>query len=194
MISGMADLIEHLESFLGLIDSGVPGDDSTPAGVQVIRFGADVPFTGVTTWATLGLSKHHLNQSSGGLHQELVMHVPTAQQPANIAGVLFQMAEELIRRGRGLARGEVVGPRGRLFADMEMTAVVAASPVYLPDGFAICHTPAAPIVLTWLVPLTDAEARFALAHGWRALEAIFVEQNPDVTDLRRTSVHLRDAP
>ncbi|PZG01799.1 suppressor of fused domain protein [Micromonospora deserti] len=193
MIERMADLVEHLERFLGPIEGGTHGDDSTPAGVQVISFGADAPFTGITTWATLGLSNHHLGQQSrGGLHQELVMHLPNARQPVNTAGVLFQVAGELIERGRGLARGEVIGPRGRLFPKAEMTALVATTPVYLPDSFAVCDTPAAPVVLTWLVPLTEAEAQFAQVHGWPALEDIFVAQDPDLTDLGRTSVQLRD--
>lgn len=191
MISGVADLIEHLERSLGPIAGGTRGDGSTPSGVQVIRFGADAPFAGVTTWATLGLSNQHLGRTGGGgLHQELVMHVPTARQPDNVAGLLFQMAGELIQRGHGVARGEVIGPRGRLFAGTEMTALVAAQPVYLPDEFAVCETPAAPVVLAWLVPLTQAEAHFAHTQGWAALEAVFVQQDPDLTDHERTSVQL----
>ena len=184
----MVDLVEHLEQFLGPIEGGTPGDDSTPAGVQVIRFGADRPFTGVTTWTTLGLSNHHLAQPS--VHQELVLHLPNDRQPANTAGVLFQVAGGLVRRGQGWAHGEVIGPRGGLFAGTELAALVASAPVYLPDPFAVCETPAAPIVLTWLIPLTEPEARFAIEHGWRALEAIFVDQDPDLTDLGRTSVPL----
>ncbi len=118
------------------------------------------------------------------------MHVPTARQPDNVAGLLFQMAGELIQRGHGVARGEVIGPRGRLFAGTEMTALVAAQPVYLPDEFAVCETPAAPVVLAWLVPLTQAEAHFAHTQGWAALEAVFVQQDPDLTDHERTSVQL----
>ena len=184
----MTDLVDHLERFLGPIDSGIQGDDSTPPGVQVIRFGVDRPFTGVTTWATLGLSHHHLTQSDGrSLHQELVMHLSTIHQPSTIAGLLFQAAAELIQRGHGLTRGEVIGPRERLFAETDMTALVAASPVYLPDSFAVCDTPAGPVALTWLIPLTQAEAHFTLDHGWPALEAIFVAQDPDLTDLSRIS-------
>jgi hypothetical protein len=151
----------------------------------VIRFGA---FTGVTTWATLGLSNHHVDQSGGrGLHQEFLMHVPVDRQPA---GVLFQVAGEVLARGTGLAHGEVIGPRGRLFAETELTALVAFTPVYPPDAFAVCETPAAPVVLTWLVPITGAEARFAAEHGWRTPEAAFVDQTPDPTTLSRTTVPL----
>jgi Suppressor of fused protein (SUFU) len=191
MMGIMANLVEHLELFLGRIDSGTGGDDTTPAGVQAIRFGPDRPFAGVTTWTTLGLSNHHLEQPNGrGLHQELVMHVPTDREPPNIAGILFQVAEELIQRGRGLGRGEVLGPRGRLFSRGEMVALAAAPPLYLPDAFAVCDAPAAPIVLTWLVPLTEAEAEFVHARGWGALSEIFLAQDPDLSEIERGSVPL----
>jgi Suppressor of fused protein (SUFU) len=55
-------------------------------------------------------------------------------------------------------------------------ALIAAAPVYLPDAFAVCDTPAAPMVLTGLIPLTDPEARFAVEHGWSELEDLFVRQ------------------
>jgi hypothetical protein len=119
------------------------------------------------------------------------MHLPNAGELTNTAGVLLQVADELIQRGRGLARGEVIGPRGQLFADTEMTGLIAVEPAYLPDSFATCETPAAPVVMTWLVPLTEEEARFALGHGWPALEAIFIEQDPDVANPGRASVQLR---
>lgn len=45
----VTDLITHLESFLGEISSGTRGDDSTPQGVQVVWFGPNSPFAGVTT-------------------------------------------------------------------------------------------------------------------------------------------------
>lgn len=50
-----------------------------------------------------------------GVHQELLMHLPMAGQPRNAAALLLQVAAELIAQGRGLLRGEVIGPRGPLF-------------------------------------------------------------------------------
>lgn len=171
--------------------SGGSHGDATPPGVDVGWFGPDVPFEGVTTLVTIGLSNHHLVQPSGGLHQELLMHVRTwGYRPEMAAGVLFQVAGELIDRGQGLLRGEVRGPRNRLFDEGEMTGLVAASPVYLPDEFGTCETPAAPVILSWLVPITTGEARFALARGWLALEDVFLAEDPDLTDPLRAEVRL----
>jgi hypothetical protein len=184
----MVDLIAHLESFLGPISRGARGDGSTPAGLQVVWFADDTPFPGATTLATLGLSRHRLSQPSGDLRQELMLHLPTTGQPANAAGVLFQLAGELLATHRGLPRGELVGPRGRLFAGTAMTALYVTVPVYLPDEFAVCDSSTGPIVLTWLVPVTDAEVQYVRIHGWRALETAFESEDPDLTDLSRASI------
>ena len=183
----MTDLIEHLESFLGEMSGGSSGDDTTPPGVQVAWF-PNAPFDGTTTLVTTGLSNHHLAQGDRGLHQELLMHVPAERQPPTAAGVLFQVAGIVLARGHGLLKGEVLGPYGRLFEEGEMTALIAFSPVYLPDEFAVCETPAPPVFLTWLVPITTGEARLVETRGWSALEDAFVADDPDLTSPLRPEV------
>jgi hypothetical protein len=141
MIRAWRTLLNIWSAFSVLSKAAPAATTRLPSVCRSSGFGADAPFAGVTTWATLGLSNHHLTQpGGGGLHQELVMHLPYARQPANAAGVLFQVAAELIERGRGLARGEVVGPRGQLFTQSEMTALVAAARCTCPTPSA-CATP-----------------------------------------------------
>src|SRR6201995_4888649 len=95
----VADLIEHLESYLGLIAGGSRGDESTPDAVQAAWFGPDVPFDGVTTLVTIGLARRRLELPGGeAAHQELLMHVPTDEYPARAAGLLFQVAGEMVGR------------------------------------------------------------------------------------------------
>ena len=185
----VANLIAHLEAYLGEMRGGTPGDESTPDRVQVATFAPDSPFEGATTLVTLGLSQYHLDQPSGaGIHQELLMHFRTQNEPGNAAGVLFQVAAELIARGTGLTRGEVIGPRGRLFGSGDTTALLAAAPGYLPDDFAICRESTRTIALVWLVPITTIEAHFVRAHGWRAFEDALVAADPDLADIGRPSV------
>ena len=111
-----------------------------------------------------------------------------ADQPGNAAGLLFQLAAGLIAHGRGLLRGEVIGPRGPLFGSGPMTALYAAIPVYLPEGFAICDTGTVTVVMTWLVPITDAEADYVRTHGWSAFEEALVTEDPDLVNLSRNLV------
>ena len=116
------------------------------------------------------------------------MHFPTADRPPNAAAVLFQVAGGLIRRGAGLLRGEVVGPRGRVFGRGNLTALYSTAPNYLPDAFAVCEDGKRSIVLTWLVPIADSEAAFVRSRGWRAFEDALVAQNPDLTDFDRLPI------
>ena len=185
----MSDLVVHLESYLGPIAAGSGGDERTPEGVQVLRYGPDRPFEGALTLTTLGLSNHHLDQPGGtGLHQELVLHLPATDPPRNAAAVLFQVAGQLVLSGRGMLRGEVLGPHGPVFGTGAVTALYAAAPGYVPEGFGVCRMPGRTVVLTWLVPITAGEAAFVAARGWQAFEKALVAEDPDLTDLGRTSL------
>jgi hypothetical protein len=66
-----------------------------------------------------------------------------------------------------------------------MTALYAASPVYLPDEFADCDTGTVTVVMTWLVPITDAEAGYVHTRGWPAFEDALEGEDPDLVDLSR---------
>ena len=61
-------------------------------------------------------------------------------------------------------------------------------PVYLPDGFAICDNDTVTAVITWLVPITDAEAGYVRTRGWSAFEEGLVAEDPDLVDLSRNPV------
>ena len=185
----MADLIEHLESFLGTMSGGSRGDETTPDGVQVAWF-PGAPFAGVTSLVTLGLSRHHLGLPEGGaVHQELMMHVPDGEYPARAAGLLFQVAGEMVARQAALPHGQVIGPRGPLFPGSPMTAVVALDPGYLADDFAVCRVgESVTVFLTWLVPITSDEAEVVRQGGWQVMEHAVAARDPDLTDPRRPPV------
>lgn len=188
----VADLIEHLESHLGPLQSGSAGDESTPHGVQVAWFGPDVPFTGVTTLVTVGLSRYHLTLPGGEhLHQELLMHVPSGDTSGWAAGHLFFMAGRMVERRSALPNGQVITQSGPMFPDTEITGFVATSPRYLPEEFAVCPIEEdVPAVVVWLAPVTTGEAAYAREHGWPALERLFREHDPDLCDPRRPEVPL----
>jgi hypothetical protein len=188
----VVDLIEHLESFLGPMSGGSRGDETTPEGVQVAWF-PDSPFAGVTTLVTVGLSRRHLAMPNGGaLHQELVMHVPTSDYPARAAGLLFQVAGEMVRRRSALRHAQVIGPGGPLFPGSQMTAMVAVSPLYLPDAFAVARIEdSVSVVMTWLVPITAHEASVIRRDGWQTLEQAFAAHDPDLSDPGRPEVAVR---
>jgi hypothetical protein len=185
----VSGLVEHLERFLGPIAAGSSGDETTPDGVQVVWFGPDTPWPGVTTLATLGLHRYHLgNPDRGGLHQELLLHVAMDDKSAGAAGILFQVAGMMVERGNGLQRGQVLGPAGPLFGHGNLTALYVTAPLYLPDESEVFRAAGQTVVIGWLVPITDTEAAYVRAQGWQAFEELLVAQNPDLVDINRPSV------
>ncbi len=104
------------------------------------------------------------------------------------AGLLQQIGMEALAADRPLLRGDVIGPRGELFAGSGLEAVYVAIPVYLPDEFAVCDEDGTEIVIAWLVPISSSETQYVREHGWRAFEDRLVESDPDLTDVFRASL------
>ena len=103
---------------------------------------------------------------------------------ALVPGVLATVAAEPVESGRGLARGDVVGPAGPLWDQPPLTALYATLPIYFDEVFHVFRGSSPPTVLVLLVPITDDEAAFVAAHGWDAFEE-HLEADPDLFDLNR---------
>ncbi|WHT20781.1 suppressor of fused domain protein [Crossiella sp. CA-258035] len=182
-------LIRHLERHLGPPEHEWDTDDTgTPMPFRIVRFGPDRPFGGVRTHATIGLSAHRLDLPGGWVWQELVMHTRDGELQEFVPALLDQVGAELLGAGAGLARGQVIGPRGQIFPVDELTAFYAALPVYLPDEFRTVTVGERPVQLTWLIPITSSEAEFAQRVGWAQLEKAFENEDPDLTDFHRRGV------
>lgn len=179
----MAALIEHVEGFLGPIVSGysMPGAPS----YQVVKF--EVPWA--TIVMTLGLSHHELRseESVKSIRHELLMMVPE-DLAGTAAGVLADLADEVLAAHAPLLQGQVIGPRGPMFAGTEMEAIYVAAPVYLPEGFGSVDTDQGTVVFAWMVPITPAEAGFARSHGWSAFEDLLLAEQPALLDVHRQPV------
>lgn len=179
-------LIKHLERYLGPIEEGWASDvDGKSLGFQVTRFSPE-SLAGCSAYSTLGLSQYELvsRTSSRRIRQELVMLVSDRGRSLPVAGLLQQVGTELIEAGSALLRGDVIGPRGRLFDRSQMEALYAAIPVYLPDGFGQVDD----IVIVWLVPVSRPEADFVSTSGWPKFEERLIDVDPDLTDVHRRSI------
>lgn len=67
-------------------------------------------------------------------------------------------------------------------------SVYAAIPVSFDEGFATYHGEAEPIVLVWLVPLMEPEARYVKSHGWESFEDILEASQANLFDPGRPSL------
>ena len=130
---------------------------------QVVRLERG-PVEGSVTFATLGLNFYRLKSTGSAtvIRHELLMLARNGAIPGNLPALLHQIAADAVSRGRAYLRGEVIGPRNRLFPGTELTALYVAIPVYFPDTFNSIDG----VIFAWLVPITTKEAAFVLAEGW----------------------------
>jgi Suppressor of fused protein (SUFU) len=179
-------LLEHLEKYLGRAAGGVSVPAALP--IQVLRFDKQ-PATGATTFVTLGLSEHLLKQEGAApnIRHELVFCCRSPDQK-EVAALLSVVAEDLLRRHRGLARGEVLGPAGKVLSQSSLTALYCAAPVYYPEGLAVFRDKSPHVYFIWLVPLATDEAAYVRSKGWSAFEERLLDSDPDLLDLQRLSI------
>jgi hypothetical protein len=182
------DLVQHLESYLGEIAGGWAKDAANERmPFQIVRF-EESPEHGLTTYSTLGLSRHVLDLPTKSVRQELVMTVDRVFATPSVVSVLTAVGELVLDRHRGLLRGEVLPPRGALVPSARLDALYAAAPVMLPNEFATLLGSNPPTVFVWLVPISNREADLVATHGWGWFEDQLVEQQPDLYDLDRRDI------
>lgn len=192
-----APLLTHLEDHLGRIENGwaVEVPDSR-LRLQVVLFqGSPLgfegrPLVGVRAISTLGLSHTPLRVGDRGrrLRQELVAMFKESDGHGRLPAVLLDLALSALRRDVAYAPGDVVGPDEDLRISPVAAAFYTALPNYLPDSFQVCRATPEPVVLAWMVPVTDAEARYARTRGRDAFESVLESADPDVLDVSRQSI------
>lgn len=178
--------MDHLERHLGQIEVGWSRDaDGFTMPFQIVRF-APPSLAGFAVFSTLGLSEARLasRRSDKLIRHEFVMVVPDRLRDGPVPGILQQVAVDVVASGSALLRGDVIGPRGPLFAMSRMEALYAAIPVFMPDDFGACGD----VVMVWLVPISRNEAEFIEAKGWPAFEDLLVDVDPDLTDPDRPAL------
>ena len=180
-------LINHIEKHLGKIDKGWKLKHKQ-SPIQVVRF-IDQPFEGMTTYMSLGLSKHPLNLKQGkDIHQELIFSAHEKYPSEQIASFLVTFAEYLLSRKKALLRGDVVGPSTPLIPGVPVNSVYSSIPVFFDDSFYVYKGHQLPTVFVWLIPLLEDECKFIKQDGWNSFEDMLESKNPDLLDLDRSSI------
>jgi hypothetical protein len=101
--------------------------------------------------------------------------------------MLLQIGSTCLEAARSPLRGDVLGPAGPIVTGSTCTALYVTAPNYFDDDFAVYSGDADPVVVMWLIPITESEARLVSVDGWPVLEERFVTNNPDVLDFFRPS-------
>lgn len=181
----MDDIPEHMEAALGPISRGW-SDPSSRIGVQVVSF-ENTPDIGVTTLATLGLSKYVLEQSSGKhVRQELLTSVEAGTASDTLAKVLLAIAEHQIEQGTSLARGELVTPRYESGGAPLISTFYCTNPSPLDSRLTDTERFVPPLIFVYLIAVLENEASLVREHGWRWFEEQLEGQDPNIWNLART--------
>ena len=183
-----AALVDHLERFLGGIVDGWKYIDSERRSLfDVVRYNG--PFKGGSAFSTLGLSKYPLSSRVSGKKLRCEFIMLTRDLGEWIPRLLDQVGSEFVQSGFAPLRGDVIGPRGRMADEYEMTSLYSSIPIYLPEEFSSCELPnGEQIVFIWMIPIYDREAELVKDRGWRFFEQELERLDPDLLDMRRRSV------
>ena len=189
-MSEPSPLIEHLEAYLGRIESGWKPHDWADPAIQVAEFRhGQVP--GVTVIGTVGLSSFGMASpvSRKEIRQELFVMVRDGQLESGLSAALDQVARECVRTDTPVLRGQVIRKQSQLLRRGDFVALYATLPIYYPSSFWTLR-PAADdeIVFCWLLPIKDKEASYVHQHGWSTFEEILDKARFDVFDLNRPSL------
>ncbi len=189
MPKARTSLVSYIERVLGEPDVGSMLTDAAQAQRYFVTRFANTPIPGATTFMTLGLSEHRLTQPDGSIRQELVFAHYDRFQHMESAKLITSVARECLESHRALLHGDVLGPAGPLCVDTEMQALYCCPPVYFDDRLRVFEEDGfEPTVFVWLVPIWKQEANFVRSQGHRRFEDLLEEKDPDLLDLKRTSI------
>jgi hypothetical protein len=187
----MPDLIQHIEKYLGTIRHGW---NKTPEGgtvpFQIVEC-TNGMLQGVVSYVTLGLSATPLisRQSGRTIRQELFLFVRAVDESTEMPRILQTLGLRLLESGVALLRGDVIWTETVRSNLGKLNSFYVTLPVYLPDSFSThVENNGHPVVLSWLVPISDAEARYVRSEGWSQFEDLLQRENPDLLDLERMSL------
>lgn len=182
-------VLAHLENALGEVSgSWNQRADGSRLTFRIFRFRRN-PHSDVSTYSTFGLSRRSLRQHDGSsVREELLLSAGDGDPtPDDLAATLAFVADRVAESLNAVAHGEIISlppdtPLG------EMDALIALPPMPFPDSFYVIRDTDPPTAFMLLLPITNAEAQFARAQGWEALENLIIEHDPDIYDLHRPSL------
>lgn len=190
MTTEHTNLIEHLESGFGRIESGWTGSESSDSAIQVVEFRGDrVP--AVTVLSTLGLSSFAMRSpvSQKLIRQELFIMTKKDQFDPRLPAILDQVARERARTDAPVLRGDVITKENPVLPNRDFIGLYATLPIYYPRSFwSFRDDELGDVVLCWLLPIRRVEQMYITRNGWSAFENLMDQANWDLFDLERPTL------
>jgi hypothetical protein len=180
-------LIQHIENHLGVITQGWKDNDSE-FDIQIISF-KDCPGETVSTFLSLGMSDQVLEMGNARkVRQELVFSAYTISISSMIVSFLMSLCESIIRRGKGVLRGEVIPLSSELVKRIGFDAVYCSIPIFFEDDFCSYDESSPSTVMVMVVPIYQSEADYIDKNGWGNFENLLEEKDPDLCSMERGAV------
>lgn len=163
-------------------------DDDKRSDVYVIK-AVDTPKSGVTSYATAGLSDHPLMRDGKefGVRVELLGACGSAVPEFD--NVLATLAFCVINSGWFCAPGVIFPDVISVYKhSVTMSDVYFTHPFLWEDRLKSVRMGSKTVAWLLAVPISKRESEFAQANGPAKLEALFEERNIDIFNLNRASV------
>lgn len=181
----MQSVADHVRQFCGDPAQSWADDES---GLLVGAY-KNVPEQGLTTFLTAGLGSHILLQDDSQtlISQELLCTVDSAFQKLPFERLLLATAKMVVQAHKPLLRGQILGPFGRLFAEMpeiKCEAFYCGCPSFFDDEF-IVFGAETNLIFVELYPITAAELELIVASGPQAFEGAIESGMINILDLGR---------
>jgi hypothetical protein len=163
-------------------------DDSGKTHIDLLS-SADRPQKGISSYASLGVSEHPIYKGGRivrGVRVELVG--ACASGFPKFANVVATAAFDIIKGKRFVAPGVIFpGAIAEYRRRSPMEHVMFVPPFLWPD-LATLKLPKKTVTWLMLVPISEAEMKYAIDCGPAKLEKVFGEKHIDIYDIDRPSV------
>lgn len=168
------ELIKHLEKYLGEINEGIKlNDREYNISVSIFK---NMPFEGINSYCTLGMSKYLLFHNSKEFRIELIFGSEERFEKSAIARLLLTFSERLITTGTAPFLGNVFDFNDYIYPNSRMSKLYITSPVFYQPDFQVCNTASSNVIFPWVFPIHDSEAEFIKANGYDFFES-YLEEN-----------------
>ena len=187
------DVVARVADGLGIASVPPPMTRATQDGAKKVGLVEvpDCPATGVTTWATVAASfflSGYRTPDGRPLGVEFVAGIDSRWSSMGdaVAACAFQIGVPNDVRP-GTVYRSAVGNR----YPQATTPHLMSVPPFLWNAFASYSDPDVHVTWLQLVPVTEDEAAYCLAHGFDALGDAFDREQPDLFSIERPGVRLR---
>ena len=161
------------------------GDDDGANDCFIVS-GADCPVDGVTSYGSVGLSRH--SQRAGTTNMKVEILAACASVTPHIDNLLASCVFDCVKNGASIIYGarisNIVSQYG-ISSTLEHVTFVAP---FLWQGLNRLEVLGQDIHCLMMLPISDSELAYLESHGIDALEALFDEHQIDIFDISRQPV------